>query len=67
MLSNQMIDYWSNFVRTGDPTGAGAPEWPELGHDPDAENRLSLHPDGVTVVTDFGQTHQCPFWANLQR
>lgn len=67
VLSNQMIDYWSNFVRTGDPAGAGVPEWPELGHDPTAGNRLSLHPDGVSVVTDFDEIHQCPFWASLQR
>lgn len=66
-LSNQMIDYWSNFVRTGDPAVAGAPEWPELGHDPASGNRLSLHPDGVSVVTDFDQIHQCPFWASLKR
>jgi para-nitrobenzyl esterase len=66
VLSNQMIDYWSNFVRTGDPAGAGVPEWPELGHDPTAGNRLSLHPDGVRVVTDFDQIHQCPFWASLR-
>jgi para-nitrobenzyl esterase len=67
VLSNQMIDYWSNFVRTGDPAAAGLPEWPELGHGPAPGNRLSLHPDGVSVVTDFDQIHQCPFWASLQR
>jgi para-nitrobenzyl esterase len=65
-LSNQMIDYWSNFVRTGDPAAEGQPAWPEFGHDPAAENRLSLHPDGVSVVTDFDQIHQCPFWASLK-
>jgi para-nitrobenzyl esterase len=67
VLSNQMIDYWSNFVRTGDPAGAGALKWPELGHGPADGNRLSLQPDGITVVTDFDDIHQCPFWASLQR
>lgn len=66
-LSNQMIDYWSSFVRSGDPATEGQPAWPELGHDPSAGNRLSLNPDGVSVVTDFDQAHQCQFWASLKR
>ncbi len=27
-LSDSMMDYWSNFARTGDPNGSDAPEWP---------------------------------------
>ncbi len=62
-LSDQMIDYWTSFVRTGAPDADGAPEWPEVsGGGP----WMSLRPDGPRVVTDFDQEHQCEFWAGLE-
>lgn len=59
VLSGQMIDFWSQFVRDGKPGDA----WPEFGAE---EKRLSLEPDGNKVVTDFAEKHQCPFWAGLK-
>ena len=60
-LADQMIDYWSSFVKTGAPVAAGQPDWPQV----DA-GVMSLQPDGSRMVDDFSRVHQCPFWAGLR-
>ncbi|MGZ6780517.1 MAG: carboxylesterase/lipase family protein [Mycobacterium sp.] len=64
-LSDQMLDYWSGFVTNGSPDTVGQPQWPALGTDAATQPFMSLQPDGSRVVTDFGDSHQCAFWADL--
>lgn len=64
-LSDQMIDYWSQFVATGAPAAAGQPQWPAFGDDPDHAQWMTLRPDGSRISTDFATDHRCAFWAEL--
>ena len=48
-LSEKMVAYWLNFIRTGDPNGEGLPEWKKFGDDPTLVMELG---DNVGMITD---------------
>lgn len=47
-VSQQMMRYWTNFARTGNPNGEGLPEWPAYQN----QNTLYFTPDGVESRND---------------
>ncbi|MYF57835.1 MAG: carboxylesterase family protein, partial [Gammaproteobacteria bacterium] len=47
-VSQQMMRYWTNFARTGDPNGEGLPHWPAAEY----ENTMYFTPDGVQSRED---------------
>ena len=47
-VSQQMMRYWTNFARTGDPNGPELPEWPAYQN----QNTLYFTPDGVESRID---------------
>ena len=55
-LSEQMMDYWTNFARSGDPNGKGLPHWPrydtqkELIH---LDSPITAGPDALRPQYEF--------------
>jgi para-nitrobenzyl esterase len=47
-LSEQMMEYWTSFARTGDPNGKALPRWPRY----DTEKELIHFDSTVTAGTD---------------
>ena len=49
-LSDQMQRYWTNFAKTGDPNGAGLPEWPRFGASQQNVMELGDATEGIAVL-----------------
>jgi para-nitrobenzyl esterase len=66
-LSSQMIRYWANFARSGDPNEAGLPPWrPFNPHDP-IPYVQSLAPGNNDIgAVDYAAEHNLDFWINLR-
>lgn len=64
-LSNQMIDYWTAFARTGNPNGPDRPHWSPT--DVREVKGLSLAPTDQTGIqqVNLSAEHQCGFWSHL--
>jgi para-nitrobenzyl esterase len=52
-LSDQVLEYWTNFARTGNPNGGSLPDWPK--HDPKAAAYIDFSADGPTALEGLRQ------------
>jgi para-nitrobenzyl esterase len=55
-LSEQMMSYWTNFAKTGDPNGPGLPMWPKYGKDDELihlDSTITSGPDALRPRYEF--------------
>jgi para-nitrobenzyl esterase len=58
-VSELMQNYWVHFARTGDPNGAGRPEWPKYAAGSD--RRMNFAVAQSAVVQEF-RKQECDLW-----
>jgi para-nitrobenzyl esterase len=56
-LADQMIRYWGQFIKLGDPNAAWLVAWPRFR--PSQPNVLTLTASGTSVTTDYSTEYSC--------
>jgi para-nitrobenzyl esterase len=63
-LSDEMMSYWTNFAKTGDPNGPGLPNWPKYGKDDELihlDSTITSGPDTLRPRYEFLLEGMPPF------
>ncbi len=64
-LSGAMIDYWTTFARTGQPSSSATPFWTQFHTASDTVQ--SLVPSTPRAETSFAADHRCALWDSLRQ
>lgn len=62
-LSQQMISYWAQFAKNGNPNSTQTPNWAD--YNSFTDNFQSLVPPSSTVELGFSNEHNCGFWTQV--
>jgi para-nitrobenzyl esterase len=63
MLSDRMVNYWTNFARTGAPVPNGEKQWPKFGKD--SRQLMNLDIGSPKLDDTFTKRHNCNFWNSV--
>ncbi|MES1956367.1 Carboxylesterase [Salinisphaera hydrothermalis EPR70] len=64
-LSTDMVAYWTQFAKNGDPNGASVPQWPLLSSD--RYMSLNLPAPQAMSLSALRQAHHCDLWDSIQQ
>ena len=63
-LSSDMIAYWTQFAKTGDPNTDKAPQWPSFSDD--SYMSLNIPAPEAMSLSSLRQEHHCDLWDSIQ-
>lgn len=63
-LSDQLVAAWTNFVKTGNPNGLGAPVWPVLTSS-SATFLQENTPNSAQTEAQYRADYKCDFWDTI--
>jgi para-nitrobenzyl esterase len=63
-LSDQLIAAWTNFAKTGNPNGSGAPSWPVFTTTASTFLKEDI-PSSAETEAQYRSFYQCDFWDPL--
>lgn len=63
-LANQMVQMWTQFVKTGAPHSAGLSNWPQFNGAGTNLNVMQFIPDNVKLI-NAASNHKCSFWETM--
>jgi para-nitrobenzyl esterase len=66
-LSDELVEAWSNFARSGNPNGHGNSPWPRLRDKANNPGVLSESLPNLFALTDaeLSERHKCVFWDSI--
>jgi para-nitrobenzyl esterase len=65
-LSEQMLDYWTAFARSGNPNGPGRPQWKPVHGSTISGVSLAPSDQGGIEHLSLSSEHHCDFWSGMQ-
>jgi len=63
-LANQMVQMWTQFVKTGAPHTTNLRNWPQFNEAALNLNVMQFIPDNIKLINS-ASNHKCSFWETM--